>query len=110
MQLGPRRPTALLLLGWFASVAAAPSAAQPGAVNGEWRHYGGDLGSTKYSSLAQVDAGNFDDLAIVWRWSSVDAWMSRAVAKIRRATAIGGTVARLVSTPVARGRPADGED
>ena len=29
--------------------------AQYGAANGEWRSYGGDLGSTKYSPLEQID-------------------------------------------------------
>ena len=50
-----------------------PAAAQYGAVDGEWRSYAGDPGSTKYSPLDQIDAGNFDDLQIAWRWASVDA-------------------------------------
>ncbi len=49
-----------------------PAAAQYGAVDGEWRSYAGDNGSTKYSPLDQIDAGNFDDLRIAWRWRSVD--------------------------------------
>ena len=52
--------------------AARPAVAQYGAVDGEWRSYGGDNGSTKYSPLDQIDAGNFDDLRIAWRWRSVD--------------------------------------
>ena len=52
------------------SPAAAP--AQYGAAGGEWRSYAGDNGSTKYSPLDQIDAGNFDDLRIAWRWRSVD--------------------------------------
>ena len=47
--------------------------AQYGATNGEWRSYGGDIGSTKYSPLDQINAGNFDDLQVAWRWQSVDA-------------------------------------
>ena len=53
--------------------APRPAAAQYGAVDGEWRSYAGDPGSTKYSPLDQIDAGNFDDLQIAWRWASVDA-------------------------------------
>ncbi|MCY4660268.1 MAG: pyrroloquinoline quinone-dependent dehydrogenase [Acidobacteria bacterium] len=49
------------------------AAAQYGAVDGEWRSYAGDPGSTKYSPLDQIDAGNFGDLRIAWRWASVDA-------------------------------------
>ena len=51
---------------------AHPIRAQYGATNGEWRSYGGDLGSTKYSPLDQIDATNFADLKIAWRWKSVD--------------------------------------
>ena len=67
-------------IGWMlaAAVLAAPgAAAQQGApANGEWPTYGGDLGSTKYSPLDQIDAGNFGDLEIAWRWQSADAWVS----------------------------------
>ena len=60
---------------WFCAMLFAPPAgsAQYGATNGEWRSYGGDLGSTKYSPLDQIDATNFGDLRIAWRWQSVDA-------------------------------------
>ena len=51
---------------------ARSAAAQYGAVDGEWRSYAGDNGSTKYSPLDQIDAGNFEDLRIAWRWQSVD--------------------------------------
>ena len=50
----------------------APGLAQQGARNGEWRSYGGDLGSTKYSPLDQIDATNFGDLRLAWRWQSAD--------------------------------------
>ena len=48
-----------------ALLAAGPAAAQHGApANGEWPTYGGDLGSTKYSPLDQIDRDNFGDLEI----------------------------------------------
>ena len=57
--------------------AAGPAAAQHGApANGEWPTYGGDLGSTKYSPLDQIDRDNFGDLEIAWRWRSADAVLS----------------------------------
>ena len=46
--------------------------AQYGAQNGEWRHFGGDQGSTKYSPLSQIDAGGFSRLEVAWRWESAD--------------------------------------
>ena len=55
----------------------SPAAAQQGApANGEWPTYGGDLGSTKYSPLNQINATNFGDLEVAWRWQSADAYMS----------------------------------
>ncbi len=44
--------------------------AQHGAVKGEWRHYGGDSGNTKYSALDQINAKNVKELEIVWRWKA----------------------------------------
>ena len=46
--------------------------AQQGATGGEWRSYGGDTGSTKYSSLDQINRSNLSDLRIAWQWESVD--------------------------------------
>ena len=62
----------------FSVIAAAavlsPIVAHPqyGATNGEWRSYGGDTGSTKYSPLDQIDATNFGELRLAWRWRSLD--------------------------------------
>lgn len=44
--------------------------AQTGAANGEWRHYGGDAGGTKYSALDQINATNVSQLQIAWRWKT----------------------------------------
>ena len=38
----------------------------------EWRFYGGDAGSTKYSPLDQIDANNVTRLETAWRWASPD--------------------------------------
>jgi glucose dehydrogenase len=43
---------------------------QTGATNGEWRTYGGDLGSTKYAALDQINAGNFKNLQVAWRFKT----------------------------------------
>src|SRR5437016_6082446 len=50
--------------------ASAPAAAQSGAKNGEWRTYGGDLGSTRYSPLDQINAQNFNKLEVAWRFKT----------------------------------------
>jgi quinoprotein glucose dehydrogenase len=49
---------------------ASPGWAQSGAKNGEWRTYGGDLGSTRYAPLDQINAGNFSQLEVAWRFKT----------------------------------------
>jgi len=61
-----------VLLVAVALVLAAPAHAQHGAPSGEWPTYGGDLGSTKYSPLDEIDAGNVTGVRIAWRWPSSD--------------------------------------
>jgi quinoprotein glucose dehydrogenase len=39
-----------------------------GTAKGEWRTYGGDLASTRYSALDQINAENFSTLQPVWRF------------------------------------------
>jgi quinoprotein glucose dehydrogenase len=38
--------------------------------NGEWPAYGGDLGSTRYSPLDQINADNFNKLELAWRFKT----------------------------------------
>ncbi len=39
-----------------------------GSADGEWRFWGADAWSTRYSPLDQIDAGNFGDLEVAWIW------------------------------------------
>jgi len=41
-----------------------------GNVPGEWRFWGGDAWSTRYSPLDQVNARNFDSLEVAWEWKA----------------------------------------
>ncbi len=76
-----RRAHPLCWMLAMTALLAAPATAQQGApTNGEWPTYGGDLGSTKYSPLDQIDATNFGDLEIAWRWQSADAFLSKSTA------------------------------
>jgi len=45
---------------------------------GEWRYYGADAGSTKYSPLDQINAGNVANLKVAWRWQSPDNALAAA--------------------------------
>ncbi len=54
------------------TLSAAPAFAQKGAPDGDWPHFAGDHGSTKYSPLDQIDASNFGKLQVAWRWETAD--------------------------------------
>ena len=69
----------VVLIGVVGLLAASNVGAQQGAAaDGEWRTFGGDLGSTKYSPLAQITADNFEQLEVKWRWLSPDGMLSRS--------------------------------
>jgi quinoprotein glucose dehydrogenase len=55
-----------------ALVLASPASgmAQQGVSDGQWRHYHGDSGATRYSRLDQITAENVRNLEIAWRWSA----------------------------------------
>jgi len=58
----------MLALGLLA-VATFPVSAQDfGNPDGEWRYWGGDMASTRYSPLDQINAENFGDLEVAWVW------------------------------------------
>lgn len=73
---------ALALVPWLAAAqhvapTTAPGAGRPvmtpnvrGNVPGEWRVWGGDLWSTRYSPLDQINARNFDSLQVAWQWNA----------------------------------------
>ena len=65
--------SALLMVAVIACVSTGLASAQEGARNGEWRTFGGDTGSTKYSPLEQIDKDNVANLEIAWRWQSIDS-------------------------------------
>jgi quinoprotein glucose dehydrogenase len=48
------------------SVPATPAA----AAGWEWRTYGGDLASTRYAPLSQINKDNFNDLEVAWRFKT----------------------------------------
>src|SRR5262245_50716567 len=60
---------------------AALLAAQSPTPVSEWRYYGADAGSTKYSPLAQITRANASNLQIAWRWASPDNEIAKANAQ-----------------------------
>ncbi|MBC7564544.1 MAG: PQQ-binding-like beta-propeller repeat protein [Gemmatimonadaceae bacterium] len=57
--------------------ASAPGGTAPTMANlvrgnapGEWRFWGGDAFSSRYSPLDQITARNFDSLQVAWKWNA----------------------------------------
>src|SRR5438128_4323418 len=46
------------------------SANQPSTKNGEWPYYTADLKGSRYSPLDQINASNFKDLEVAWRFKT----------------------------------------
>jgi glucose dehydrogenase len=70
-----RHAAVMSVIALAASIAAVD--AQRGAERGEWRSYGGDLASTKYSPLDQITPENFSRLKPAWQWPLVDAFVTK---------------------------------
>src|SRR5687768_16681331 len=49
---------------------SVPLPAQRRPASAEWPTWGGDLASTRYSTLDQINDKNFKDLEIAWRFKS----------------------------------------
>jgi quinoprotein glucose dehydrogenase len=63
----------LLTLAGFGCLTVAAlgqTAGQPSTKNGEWPHYTADIKGTKYSPLDQINASNFSQLEVAWRFKT----------------------------------------
>ena len=86
-QCGPslRLPTLLrltLALGGLLCASSASMAQGPGTEGGHWAFLGGDAWHTRYTPADQINASNFGELEVVWRFdaSSFGPSTSRATA------------------------------
>ena len=64
-------PTAFLaaaLAAVFALGAHSVSAQGKGTEKGEWRYWGADERSSRYSPIDQISAENVGQLEVAWRW------------------------------------------
>ena len=57
-------------LAWMTAGVSGQSGDRPSTTSGEWPSYGGDLGNNRYSPLDQIDASNFSDLEVAWRFKT----------------------------------------
>ncbi len=60
--------TLTLTLGLVAAAAQSASAQDWANPYGEWRYWGADLASTRYSPVDQINADNFEQLEVAWVW------------------------------------------
>ena len=58
----------ILLAALSQSLAAQTPKLTRGNAPGEWRYWGADAWSSRYSPLDQINARNFDSLQIAWQW------------------------------------------
>jgi quinoprotein glucose dehydrogenase len=65
-----KRHFARCALATVLGAASLAAAAQHGTQGGQWATYGGDLGSTRYAPLDQIDASNFSRLEVAWRFKT----------------------------------------
>src|SRR5690242_18516280 len=65
---------AMIAAGVLARTRLSSAAEGPGLVRGnfpgEWRFWGADAWSTRYSPLDQIDASNFANLQVAWQWNA----------------------------------------
>ena len=74
-----------------ALLVVTPASAQRGAANGQWRFYNGDIGSTKYSPLDQINKDNVSNLRIAWRRPSLDPSILEKVPDLRVGNSLRAT-------------------
>src|SRR5215208_1775312 len=61
---------AFLIIAPTSQRAAQQAALVRGNAPGEWRYWGADAWSTRYSSADQINPSNFDSLQVAWRWDA----------------------------------------
>ncbi len=59
-----------LAVGALLATPTAGLAQGPGTADGEWTYLGGDAWHTRYTPADQIDASNFEDLEVAWRWNA----------------------------------------
>jgi quinoprotein glucose dehydrogenase len=77
---GPAMVAALQAVSMTVLVSPSANAqAKMGASSAtQWRSYGGDQGSSKYSPIDQIGADNFSRLEIAWTWRSAEEEITKA--------------------------------
>ena len=83
MTQSPQRRLVPLAMAAVLAVFGSTAWAQTSVPDGEWHAIGRDAANTKYSPLDQIDADNFTDLEVAWRWTSLSTAVAEANERIR---------------------------
>src|SRR5881296_3927291 len=67
---GPILAVAALGAVWMTVRTSGQPAGMPSTKNGDWTHYTADMRGTKYSPLDQINASNFNQLEVAWRFKT----------------------------------------
>jgi quinoprotein glucose dehydrogenase len=59
-----------VVVSWMTVRPAGQSTGLPSTRNGDWPAYTGDIRGTRYSPLDQINAANFKDLEVAWRFKT----------------------------------------
>ena len=70
LRLPPRVLAGILALLSLPLAGQAPAPGKPSIANGEWPDYSGDLRGWRYSPLDQINAANFNQLQVAWRFKT----------------------------------------
>src|SRR2546421_7162824 len=61
---------ACAVVGSTARLSGQTQSGQPSTKNGEWAYYTADVRGSKYSPLDQINASNFNQLEVAWRFKT----------------------------------------
>ena len=88
----------VVLVGQSAQSGAGPAQqsgagpAQPSTTDSTWATYGGDLGNRRYVPFDQINAKNFGDLEVAWRFSTANLGPSPEYAFESTPLVVGGVL------------------
>lgn len=71
---------AVLLAVVFIAMAVKPD---PKPENVDWIHHGSDSQNTRYSPLDQINAENFKEVEVAWRWKSIETRVTENNSAVR---------------------------
>jgi quinoprotein glucose dehydrogenase len=69
LRIGPALMV-LAALVWLRPALSGQAPGQPSTKNGDWWHYTADMRGNRYSPLDQINASNFKDLEVAWKFKT----------------------------------------